>query len=135
MVRVWFTGVDLCIPQGSANVAPDTTIAYSSSGGIAPIAWYTSNDSTCDENGDCSLIDGATGAFTAGPEPGYVVVAAYDSFGAIAVELGYCGDPGRGPSMGNAGADLVPRGRRRETEDAESLDDAGATRGRYRRRG
>ena len=127
VVRVWFTGVDLCIPQGSANVAPDATIAYSSSGGIAPIAWYTSNDSTCDENGDCSLIDGATGAFTAGPEPGYVVVAAYDSFGAIAVSWVTVGTPGGTPPWGALTPTSCPSGDGGETEDAESSDDAGAT--------
>jgi MYXO-CTERM domain-containing protein len=127
MVRVWFTGVDLCIPQGSANVAPDATIAYSSSGGIAPIAWYTSNDSTCDENGDCSLIDGATGAFTAGPEPGYVVVAAYDSFGAIAVSWVTVGTPAGAPPWGTLAPTSCPAGDGGETEDAQSLDDAGAT--------
>jgi hypothetical protein len=80
-VRVSFTGVDLCISQGVAleTVPPGAAIAYSTQGGLAPITWEIAGDSTCDSNGNCSTIDATTGAFIAGPEPGYVIVRAVDS--------------------------------------------------------
>jgi pro-kumamolisin-like protein len=125
-VRVSFTGVDLCIPQASANVLPDGQIEYSASGGAAPIAWLVDFDSTCDENDDCSVVDQATGVFTAGPVPGYVILRASDNDGAFAFSFVTAGTPGAMPPWGNQTPTSCPPGDAGAVADAEVSEDAGA---------
>jgi MYXO-CTERM domain-containing protein len=118
-VRVSFTGIDLCIPQDSETVQPDGAIAYSAQGGLGQITWNIGYDSTCDSNGDCSTIDPTTGAFTAGPEAGYVVVRAVDSDSALARSFVTVGSPGG----------TLPWGTQTPTPCTTAPADAGATDG------
>jgi hypothetical protein len=124
-VRVPFTGVDLCIPQAVQTVAPDGAITYSASGGAPPIIWSIAYDSTCDEEGDCSSIDPTTGAFTAGPEPGYVIVEATDSGAARAIGFVTVGSPGSAPIWGTQMPTSCPSGDA-GAEDAGGAADASA---------
>ncbi|MGD0678619.1 MAG: protease pro-enzyme activation domain-containing protein [Polyangiaceae bacterium] len=127
-VRVSFTGVDLCIPQASANVGPGGSIAYSAVGGIEPIDWYTilALDSTCDKSENCSKIDTLTGAFTAGPEAGYVMIEAIDKGGAMALSFVTVGSSGTPPPWGAETPTSCPSGDASEAGDAEEAEDAGA---------
>jgi hypothetical protein len=131
-VRVSFTGVDLCIPQAVQTVAPDGAIAYSASGGAPPIVWSIVYDSTCDEEGDCSSIDPTSGAFTAGPEPGYVIVEATDSGVARALGFVTVGSPGSAPIWGTQMPTSCPpgdagaAGDAGDAMDANGAEDAGA---------
>ena len=84
-VRITFSVFQFALSPGSASVAPSAALQYTATGGAPPIKWFISSDATCDSSNKCSRIDEMTGAFTAGPLAGAVVVQALDSEGAEAL--------------------------------------------------
>jgi len=80
-VRLTFAPVTFCVVPAYGAVQPNQSIQYTAMGGTPPVKWYTAGDTTCDNMGNCSYLNETTGAFQAGPEPGYVVVVGIDSNG------------------------------------------------------
>jgi hypothetical protein len=132
--RITFSPLTLCISPVTANVQTAANLAFSSTGGLSPVSWFTRHDSTCDSSGNCSSIDSTLGTFVSGPNPGYVVVGALDSAGAEQIANVTVGTPGAdaGPppwgAMGTPpGACTMPvdGGTDGATPDAGAHPDAG----------
>lgn len=106
-VRIDFTlAQSFCLVPSLGTIQPLEGFTFTTTGGTPPVQWFTGADSTCDMNNDCSSIDATTGAFIAGPEPGYVVVVGIDSTGLEQVAYLTVGDPGEDagePPWGDAG--------------------------------
>ena len=100
---VTFEPFAFCVSPGTASVGPDGGLPFTAQGGVPPVTWRLRSDTACDDNGNCSAIDSATGAFTAGPAAGYVVVAGLDSLGAEGLAEVTVGSPALGPPWGDAG--------------------------------
>ena len=98
--RITFSTINFAIVPPTASVAVKGTLQFSAMGGIAPVKWYTGADSTCDSMGNCSTLNEATGAFTAGPQAGYVVVFALDKDSAEALADVTVGNPTTAPPLG-----------------------------------
>jgi hypothetical protein len=122
-LRLTFTGVDLCIFGATRAVAPFDAAPFAAFSSHGPVSWGTAADTTCDEALDCSSID-ANGAFVAGPEPGYVVVAARDAVGAVALAFVTVGTPSLPPPWGTQAGTECPASDAGAGDDAGSGDDA-----------
>jgi MYXO-CTERM domain-containing protein len=124
-LRLTLTGVDLCIFGATRAVAPFDVAPFAASSSHGPVSWATAADSTCDEALDCSSID-TNGAFVAGPEPGYVVVAAQDAVGAVALAFVTVGTPSSPPPWGTQTGTECPVGTGLDagTGDSGPTDDA-----------
>jgi hypothetical protein len=102
-VPLTFTPVSFCVSPGAAALSFDAGVRYATGAGVAPFSWVLKWDTTCDANGNCSLIDADSGSFVSGPKDGYVVVAAIDRFGAEALSEVTVGAPTLAPPWGDAG--------------------------------
>ncbi len=108
-VRLTFSQADFCLVPSIGTILPTEGFTFSYTGGTPPVLWFTGADSTCDANFSCSTLNQSTGAFMAGPEPGYVVVVGIDSTGMEQVAYLTVGDPGPdagAPPWGDAGVPL-----------------------------
>ena len=113
-VRITFSAFQFALAPATASVAPGGALQYTATGGVAPVKWFIASDATCNSSNKCSQIDETTGAFTAGPLAGAVVVQALDSEGAEAL--------GSVTVESTAGDGGVPR----DAGPSDSGDDAGA---------
>lgn len=104
--RITFSPVSLCLAPGTSSVSAGATLAFTATGNDGAVRWYTRVDTTCDVNNqNCSNIDAATGAFTAGTgAPGWVLVQVVDANGAEALAEVTVGSPtGTPPWAGDSG--------------------------------
>jgi hypothetical protein len=92
-VRITYTAATFCLVPSYGTIQPTEGFTFSYTGGTPPIQWYTGDDSTCDQNGNCSTMNISTGAFVAGPESGYVVVVGIDANGVEQYANLTVGDP------------------------------------------
>ena len=107
-MRLAFSSVSFCVVPAYGGLLPGQTVQFSETGGTPPVRWYTSADTTCDMNGNCSTMNETTGAFKAGPQNGYVVIVGIDANGVEQVSNLVVGTPttGRPPPWGDAQAPL-----------------------------
>ena len=86
-VSLAFGPLQFAILPATPTAALNGTLTFTSTGGVAPVKWYTGTDTTCSMAAMpvCSTIDETTGAFTAGAVAGTTVVQALDADGAEAL--------------------------------------------------
>jgi hypothetical protein len=144
-VRITFGPISFCVSPALSNIAVGGKLTFTGMGGVPPIKWYVESDSTCDQNGTCSMLDETTGAFVSGPTAGYVTIIGLDSDGAEALADVVAGDaadtgapPWTTPATCGAVADAGPDGAveagapdaapdSASTDASESHDDGGSS--------
>jgi hypothetical protein len=139
LVRMPFDPVSFAITPSTLSTQPNASSTFSTTGGITPpVRWFISTDTTAGfsmtTGFTASSIDESTGAFTAGGNPGYVVIQALDKYGAEAVSQITVGSPTGGPPWeGDAGVThCVPEAGAPEAgapdagADATTFQDSGA---------
>ncbi len=97
-VRMPFDPVTFAISPATLSTQPNGTSTFSTTGGITPpVRWFISTDTTAGfsmtTGFTSSSIDEGSGAFTAGGNPGYVVIHALDKYGAESVARITVGSP------------------------------------------
>jgi pro-kumamolisin-like protein len=125
-VPITFSTVNLCISPTTTSVAAGGTFTYTHTGGVPPVLYYISADTTTDANGqNGSQLNETTGAFTAGTgAAGYVLVQAVDSQQADTFSEVTVGSPtGTPPWAGDSG--VVVGGCALPPGDAGTGDDGG----------
>ncbi len=86
-VTLGFGALAFAVQPAMPTTAPGGTIDFTSTGGVAPVQWFTGVDTTCNMptgmvQPTCSVIKPNTGVFTAGPVAGMTQVQALDADGA-----------------------------------------------------
>jgi hypothetical protein len=87
-VPLAFGPLAFAVQPAMATAPVGGTLNFMSTGGVAPVKWFTGKDTTCDKSArppKCSSIDQSTGVFTAGPLVGTVKILGLDADGAEAV--------------------------------------------------
>jgi MYXO-CTERM domain-containing protein len=110
-VSLAFAPVTFAVTPAAATVAPDAGTTLSTTGGVTPpVRWFILDDTTqqFSMNGfSASSIDESSGAFSAAPNSGYVLIQALDKFGAEALAEVTVGSPtSTAPWANDGGASL-----------------------------
>jgi MYXO-CTERM domain-containing protein len=86
MVPLAFGPISFSVSPMNPTVKQGATINFTSTGGVAPVRWYTGTDTTCNNTNPptCATINENTGVFVAGPVNGTTMVQALDADGAEA---------------------------------------------------
>ena len=133
-VRMPFDPVTFAISPATLSTQPNGSSTFSTTGGVTPpVRWFISTDTTAGfsmtTGFTSSSIDESSGAFTAGGNPGYVVIQALDKYGAESVARITVGSPTTSaPWDGDAGVShCVPEAGAPEAGVADAAADATAT--------
>jgi hypothetical protein len=108
-VSMPFEPVTFAITPATLSTQPNGSATLATTGGITPpVRWFIETDTTegfsMASGFTASSIDESSGAFTAGGNPGYVVIQALDKYGAEAVAHVTVGSPTATPPWaGDAG--------------------------------
>ena len=108
-VKMPFSPVSFAVSPATLSLQPNGTTTFSTTGGVTPsVRWFVVTDTTAGfsmaTGFSSSSIDESAGAFTAGANPGYVVVQALDEHGAEALSHITVGSPTAPPPWaGDAG--------------------------------
>jgi hypothetical protein len=112
-VSVSFTPVTFAVTPATLATAPDAGTTFSTTGGVTPpVRWFILADTTAQFSMDgfsSSSIEEDSGAFSAAPNPGYVLVEALDKYGAEALSQVTVGSAtGTPPWATDGGMNLCP---------------------------
>jgi hypothetical protein len=111
-VSLAFAPVTFAVTPANPIVAPDAGATLATTGGVTPpVRWFILTDTTqqfsMSGGFSASSIDESSGAFSAAPNPGYVLIEALDKYGAEALAQVTVGSPtGTPPWAGDGGASL-----------------------------
>jgi hypothetical protein len=112
-VSMSFTPVTFAVTPATLTTAPDAGTAFSTTGGVTPpVRWFILADTTAQfsmEGFSSSSIEEDSGAFSAAPGTGYVLIEALDKYGAEALAEVTVGSPdAAAPWATDGGASLCP---------------------------
>jgi len=106
---VSFAPLSFVIDPATLAIAPNGTHDFVATGGVAPVRWFVTVDTTASYTRTSSAgssIAEKSGAFVAGPVAGYVEIAAVDADGAESIAEITVGSPGTAAPWGmDAGVD------------------------------
>ena len=110
-VSLAFAPVTFAVTPAAPTVAPDAGTTLTTTGGVTPpVRWFILDDTTQQfsmSGFSASSVDESSGAFSAAPNPGYVLIQALDKFGAEAFAEVTVGTPtGTPPWATDGGASL-----------------------------
>ena len=128
-VGMTFTPVTFAVSPATLATAPDAGTTFSTTGGVTPsVRWFILADTTAQFSMDgfsASSIEEDSGAFSAAPNSGYVLIEALDKYGAEALSEVTVGSPdAAAPWTTDGGASLCAADG--GAADAGSHNDAGA---------
>jgi MYXO-CTERM domain-containing protein len=112
-VSLGFGPVTFAVTPATLATAPDAGTAFSTTGGVTPpVRWFILADTTQQfsmEGFSASSIEEDSGAFSAAPNNGYVLIEALDKYGAEALSEVTVGSPdGGSPWATDGGTSLCP---------------------------